>query len=113
MPHRRTDVIATVWCRVSWFRWGQRILYHRYFVCWVRCFTTGHVGALFEGKKSFVWAFSAWAVTARRAVWGGGGGACLEALSGGLGVGAGGWGRGVCPLLFLQGGVLTVYVPVA
>ena len=112
MPHRRTDVIATVWCRVSWLRWGQRILYHRYLVCWVRCFTTGHVGALVEGKKSLVWAFSAWAGTALGAVWGGGG-ACPEALSGGLGVGSGGWGRGACPLLFLQGGVLTVSAPVA
>ena len=69
MPHRRTDVIATVWCRVSWCRWGQRIMYHWYFVCWVGCFATGHVGALFEGKKSFVRAFSAWAVIALRAVW--------------------------------------------
>ena len=69
MPHRCADVIATVWCRVSWCSWGQRILYHWYFICWVWCFTTGHVGALFEGKKSFVWAFSAWAVAVLRAVW--------------------------------------------
>ena len=42
-----------------------------------------------------------------------GGGACPWVLLGGLGLGAGGWGWGVCPLLSLQGGVLTVFVPVA
>ena len=61
VPHRRANIIATIWSQTREWAWGHSILHGSYLVSHVWGFAGWFVSPLSDDKETFVWPTSLWA----------------------------------------------------